>query len=148
MKRNYGKQSEDLEKLDFTDVLKEADTFFPATRKAIVISLSQPCTTSNIERSFSTLRRVKTWLRSTMTENRLNGLCMLSVHRKIRLYVLFTLSFSVNMRATFKGLNKYGTCFASQSSRPPPRWPSHGHLEYGIPIRGRLEDGRYPRLLF
>ncbi|KAJ8936296.1 hypothetical protein NQ318_001489 [Aromia moschata] len=46
-------------------------------------------------------------------------------------------------RATFKGLNKYGTCFASQSSRPPLRWPSHGHLEYGIPIRGRLEDGRY-----
>ncbi|KAJ8943824.1 hypothetical protein NQ318_020896 [Aromia moschata] len=49
---------------------------------------------------------------------------------------------------TFKGLYKYGTCFALQSSRPPPRWPSHGHLEYGIPIRGRLEDGRYPRLLF
>ncbi|KAJ8951506.1 hypothetical protein NQ318_000202, partial [Aromia moschata] len=46
-------------------------------------------------------------------------------------------------RATFKGLNKYGTCFASQSSWPPPRWPSHGHLEYGIPIRGRLEDGRF-----
>ncbi|KAJ8951987.1 hypothetical protein NQ318_010733 [Aromia moschata] len=48
----------------------------------------------------------------------------------------------ISRRATFKGLNKYGTCFASQSSRPPPRWPSHGHLEYGIPIRGRLEDGR------
>ncbi|KAJ8954366.1 hypothetical protein NQ318_011039 [Aromia moschata] len=45
-------------------------------------------------------------------------------------------------RVTFKGLNKYGTCFGSQSSRPPPRWPSHGHLEYGIPIRGRLEDER------
>ncbi|KAJ8956705.1 hypothetical protein NQ318_014060 [Aromia moschata] len=51
-------------------------------------------------------------------------------------------------RATFKGLNKYGTCFASQSPRPPPRWPGRGHLEYGIPIRGRLEDGRYPRVLF
>ncbi|KAJ8952356.1 hypothetical protein NQ318_017250 [Aromia moschata] len=53
-----------------------------------------------------------------------------------------------NKRATFKGLNKYGTCFASQSPRPPPRWPGRGHLEYGIPIRGRLEDGRYPRILF
>jgi hypothetical protein len=81
--KDKGIEREGLEKLDFTDVLKEADTFFPATKKAILISLAQPCTTSNIERSFSTLRRVKTWLRSTMTENRLNGLCMLSVHRKI-----------------------------------------------------------------
>ncbi|KAJ8949642.1 hypothetical protein NQ318_010058 [Aromia moschata] len=40
-------------------------------------------------------------------------------------------------RATFKGLNKYGTCFASQSSRPPPRWPSHGHLEYDTRPPGR-----------
>ncbi|KAJ8942117.1 hypothetical protein NQ318_000712 [Aromia moschata] len=55
---------------------------------------------------------------------------------------------SMIRRATFKGLNKYGTCFVSQSSRPPPHWPSYGHLEYGIPIRGRLKDGRYPRLLF
>ncbi|KAJ8939123.1 hypothetical protein NQ318_012363 [Aromia moschata] len=46
-------------------------------------------------------------------------------------------------RATFKGLNKYGTCFASQSPRPPTRWPNRGHLEYGISIHGRLEDGRY-----
>jgi hypothetical protein len=81
--KDKGIEREGLEKLDFTDVLKEADTFFPATKKAILISLAQPCTTSNIERSFSTLRHVKTWLRSTMTENRLNGLCMLSVHRKI-----------------------------------------------------------------
>ncbi|KAJ8940506.1 hypothetical protein NQ318_003106, partial [Aromia moschata] len=41
-----------------------------------------------------------------------------------------------------QGLNKYGTCFASQSLQPPLRWPGRGHLEYGIPIRGRLEDGR------
>ncbi|KAL4119702.1 hypothetical protein QTP88_012490 [Uroleucon formosanum] len=47
------------------------------------ISLAQPCTTSTIERSFSTLRRVKTWLGSTMTENRLNGLCILSVYKKL-----------------------------------------------------------------
>ena len=32
--------------------------------------------------TFSTLRRVKTWLRSTMGEERLSGLCMLSVHRE------------------------------------------------------------------
>jgi len=41
-----------------------------------------PPTTCTIERSFSTLRRVKTWLRSTMTEQRLSGLCILSIHRQ------------------------------------------------------------------
>ncbi|XP_039969118.1 uncharacterized protein LOC120780954 [Bactrocera tryoni] len=46
------------------------------------IFLALPYTTATIERSFSTLRRVKTWLRSTMAEKRLNGLCMLSIHRR------------------------------------------------------------------
>lgn len=81
--KDKGMTRENLRELDLTEMLKEAETFFPATKKAILISLAQPCTTSNIERSFSTLRRVKTWLRSTMLENRLNGLCMLSVHRKM-----------------------------------------------------------------
>lgn len=30
---------------------------------------------------YSTLRRVKTWIRSTMSNDRLTGLCLLSVHR-------------------------------------------------------------------
>ena len=38
-----------------------------------------PYSTATIERTFSTLRHVKTWLRSTISEERLNGLCMLSV---------------------------------------------------------------------
>jgi len=44
--------------------------------------LSLPCTTSTVERSFSSLRRIKTWLRSTIGENRLNGLAMFSIHRQ------------------------------------------------------------------
>lgn len=39
-------------------------------------------TTRTVESSFSTLRRVKTWTRNTMGEDRLNGLYMLSVHRE------------------------------------------------------------------
>lgn len=38
--------------------------------------------TCSIARTFNMLRRVKNWLRSTMCENRLSGLCMLSLHRK------------------------------------------------------------------
>jgi hypothetical protein len=41
-----------------------------------------PPTNCSIERTFSKLCRIKTWLRSTMCENRLYGLCMLSLHRQ------------------------------------------------------------------
>lgn len=57
-------------------------TLFPAVRQAILIALTLPATSCSVERSFSTLRRVKTWLRSTMSDQRLSGLCMLSVHRE------------------------------------------------------------------
>ena len=63
------------------DLLNETD-FYPAIKQAMLIYLALPATTCAIERSFSTLRRVKTWLRSTMTDDRLSGLCMMSVHRR------------------------------------------------------------------
>ncbi|GBN09238.1 hypothetical protein AVEN_48117-1 [Araneus ventricosus] len=40
-----------------------------------------PVTTATSDRSFSTLRRTKTYLRSTMGEDRLMGLSMMSIHR-------------------------------------------------------------------
>lgn len=76
---------EQLKKLTIADLVKEAEIFYPATKKALLISITLPCTTCTVERSFSTLRRVKTWLRSTMTGERLNGLCLMSVHRKTAL---------------------------------------------------------------
>ena len=48
----------------------------------IVIVATLPITSCECERSISMLKRVKTPLRSTMTENRLNGLAML-YHRDI-----------------------------------------------------------------
>ena len=40
-----------------------------------------PVTTSTAERSFSTLRRIKTYLQSTMNACRLNNLLLLHIHR-------------------------------------------------------------------
>ena len=54
---------------------------FPASAQTIRIALALPGTTCTIERSFSTLRRVKTWVRSTMNDDRLSALCVTSVHR-------------------------------------------------------------------
>src|SRR5688572_9318958 len=49
---------------------------------AVVILLTLPATQCTIERSFSKMRRVKTWPRASMADDRLSGLCMLSVHRE------------------------------------------------------------------
>ena len=49
--------------------------------KVLKIYFTIPVTTATAERSFSTLRRLKTYLRSTMTQHRLNNLFMLYVHK-------------------------------------------------------------------
>lgn len=56
---------------------------FPTVRKLIQIMLSLPVTTAVNERSFSTLRRLKPYLRNTVSEDRLNGLALLNIHREI-----------------------------------------------------------------
>ncbi|XP_029348102.1 52 kDa repressor of the inhibitor of the protein kinase-like [Acyrthosiphon pisum] len=58
------------------------EDLFPNVYKLLKIVCILPVTTCTSERSFSSLRRLKTYLRSTMTENRLNGLAMLSIHRE------------------------------------------------------------------
>ena len=63
------------------DLLDSAE-FFPGVKQALLAYVTLPATTCTVERSFSTLRRVKTWLRSTMSDDRLSSLCMISVHRE------------------------------------------------------------------
>ena len=41
---------------------------------------SVPC-----ERSFSALRKLKTWNRTTMTEDRLNGLALFHIHKNVNI---------------------------------------------------------------
>ena len=67
-------------------VLPSADQdYYPNIRTLIVILATLPITSCECERSVSMLRLVKTALRSTMTETRLNGLAMLQYHRDILL---------------------------------------------------------------
>ena len=57
-----------------------------ATRKnktrLMQLILVMPATNASSERSFSTLRRVKTYLRATMNQDRLNYLMLLHVHKE------------------------------------------------------------------
>ena len=48
--------------------------------KLLRLYLTVPMTNATAERSFSTLRRLKTYLRSTMTEKRLNHLIFMHIH--------------------------------------------------------------------
>lgn len=58
-------------------------TVFPVIKHLLKILTTLPVTTCTSERSFSTLRRLKTFLRNTMLEDRLNGLALLHVHRDV-----------------------------------------------------------------
>ena len=46
-----------------------------------------PVSSASNERSFSTLKRIKTYLRNSVGEARLNGLAMLNIHRDMEVDV-------------------------------------------------------------
>jgi len=56
---------------------------FPDLLVFVQIVLIVPIAYATAERSFSTILRVKTYLRSTMTDQRLNSLCLLAVEREM-----------------------------------------------------------------
>lgn len=65
------------------DSLYECDkNIFPNIHVLLKILAVLPVSTASAERSFSTLRRLKTYLRSTTSENRLTGLALLNIHRQ------------------------------------------------------------------
>ena len=71
-----------------SDTLKQTDPhIFPNIFTMLKILAVLPVTTCSCGRSISVLRRVKTYLRSTMTQERLNGLALLHIHRNIELKV-------------------------------------------------------------
>jgi len=68
------------------DTLKHAKPeLYPNIHIAVKVLLTMPVTSATAERSFSALKRIKTYLRSTMVEDRLNGLSLMHVHPEIPL---------------------------------------------------------------
>ena len=57
--------------------------FYPIMNIIIAILATLPVSTATPERTFSTLRRLKTYLRNSTTESRLVGLSLITVHREI-----------------------------------------------------------------
>ena len=68
----------------FTDAMSSADfDLFPNIRTVLHVSATQPSSTASNERCFSALKRLKTYLRSTMQQDRLSSLAMLHIHHDI-----------------------------------------------------------------
>lgn len=56
---------------------------YPSVNKLLQILATLPVTSCTAERSFSTLKYLKSYLRNTTSETRLNGLALLYVHKDI-----------------------------------------------------------------
>ena len=56
-----------------------APAFFPTLRKVLHLSLTSPIANVAAERSFSCMRRIRTYVRSTMTEQRLSAIANLAI---------------------------------------------------------------------
>jgi hypothetical protein len=65
------------------NMIPEVRCLFPQVERLIRLMLLCPATSCSAERSFSALRRLKTWLRSTMTQPRLNSVAVCHVHQDI-----------------------------------------------------------------
>jgi len=64
------------------ETLKHCDEFVPIIKILLHLFATIPVTT-RAERSFSSLRRQKNYLRSTMGQEHLNGLAVLNIHKNI-----------------------------------------------------------------
>ena len=59
------------------------EEIFGETVTLLKILITAPMTTAEAERCFSTLKRIKTFLRNSMTQERLNALAMLSMEKRV-----------------------------------------------------------------
>ncbi|XP_062594197.1 zinc finger MYM-type protein 1-like [Saccostrea cucullata] len=58
-------------------------TLYPSISAILMVLLTMPVATATVERSFSVLKRVKTYLSSTINQERLSSLALLHIHRDV-----------------------------------------------------------------
>ena len=70
--------------LSATETLQQCNKLlFPQIHILLRLFVTLPLTSATAERSFSTMRRLKSYLRSTMGASRLNGLAQMSINRDL-----------------------------------------------------------------
>lgn len=68
---------------------KKLEEVFPNMWVALRIAVTLPVTVASAERSFSKLKLLKTYLRSTMSQERLNGLALMSINQEVSSKISF-----------------------------------------------------------
>ena len=76
--------------------------------------LTIPVSSANAERSFSALKRVKTYLRSSIAEQRLDSLCLLAIERELSAKVMEDVTSVVDHFAKMK--NRRGNLVLAKKS--------------------------------
>ena len=66
-----------------SQALPHATSLYPDIRVLLLVSCTLPVTSCSSERSFSTLKRIKTYLRSTCGNERLTSLALMHIHRDV-----------------------------------------------------------------
>ena len=66
-----------------SQALPHATSLYPDIRVLLLVLLTLPITSCSSERSFSTLKRIKTYLRSTWGNERLTSLALMHIHRDV-----------------------------------------------------------------
>ena len=83
-KRTLADKQQELKTInDVLAAVVPLKTAFPNLVKLLQLSLTIAVSTAECERSFSALKRIKSYLRSTMSIQRLSNLTVLSVERKL-----------------------------------------------------------------
>ena len=68
---------------DILENLNPVSAAFPALTKTLIIAMTFGTSTASVERSFSLLRRIKSYLRSTMSQEQLDNLALLNIERDL-----------------------------------------------------------------
>jgi len=85
-KNEFVKELKDKDVKTVSDALKilikaRIVSSFPQLFRLLILFLTIPVTVANAERSFSKLKLIKSYLRSSMSQDRLDGLAMLAIER-------------------------------------------------------------------
>ena len=80
-KSKYDFQSSSEAATILQGMLPEVRGLFEQVEILVRLLLTVPASSAEAERSFSGLRRLKTWLRSTMTQSRLNSVAVCHIHK-------------------------------------------------------------------
>lgn len=98
----YWKEKNDKPSNALDAIIACNEQLFPNVFTLLQILITIPVTTATAERSFSTLRRVKNYLRNRMEEERLSALALLSVYKnEVNVEEIIDIFISKNRRLNF-----------------------------------------------